>query len=114
MPPMIETVAKYSKDVEVYDDPIHFDDILQKQEEFSRNSHDGRSLRFAICNSPRSEHQKLVQKHRLCKPFLVLVVILSLSNRKSRFSRQYETPLLQATIGLGGATHASMFNREFR
>ena len=63
----------YSKENEP-EDPTDFTDIIAKNQEIARKSHDAPSLGCAICCFPRSEHQKKVQKHRLCKPFLVLTV----------------------------------------
>ena len=63
----------YSKENEP-EDPTAFTDIIAKNEDIARKPHDAQSLGCAICCFPRSEHQKQVQKRRLCKPFLVLAV----------------------------------------
>ena len=74
MPPKTEAAAKYSKHIEVDDDPNDFEDIIRKQEEISKNTHDWKQGGCSICRFPRSEHHRFVQKHRLCKTFLAFVL----------------------------------------
>ena len=74
MPPKTTDIVQYSKE-NAAEDPNDFEDILEKQKEISRNSHDWESLGCGICHFPRTEHQKLAQKHRLCKPFLAFLLV---------------------------------------
>ena len=95
MPPKDMEMQKHSKTVETGEDPTDFEDILEKQAQMSKNSHDWKSGGCGICRYPRSEHQRFAQKHRLCKIILVFVVhrfpkrpfstplIIHLGNRKS-------------------------------
>ena len=73
MPPREDTITQFSKE-NAAEHPNDFEDIVEKQQEISRSSHDWTSLGCAVCCFPRTEHRKMSQKHRLCKPFLMLVV----------------------------------------
>ena len=69
-----EAASKYSKTVDVEEDPNDFDDIVTKQTEISKNCADWKNEGCGICKFPRSEHQRFTQKHRLCKPILVYLI----------------------------------------
>ena len=60
-------VVKYSKEVDVQEDKDDFEDIIEKQALLSKNSSDWKQGGCAICRFPRTEHQRFVIKHRLCK-----------------------------------------------
>ena len=70
MPPKDMEIQKYSKTVETGEDPADFVDIIDKQSEMPKNSHDWKSGGCGICRYPRSGHQRFVRKHRLCKIIL--------------------------------------------
>ena len=60
-------VVKYSKEVDVEEDKDDFEDLIKKQSELSKNSADWKAGGCAICKFPRTPHQRLVMKRRLCR-----------------------------------------------
>ena len=64
---IVKATKEYSKTIETGEDPGDFEDITAKQTEMSKNSHDWKNEGCGICKYPRTEHQRYVIKHRLCK-----------------------------------------------
>ena len=65
--------VKQSKEAGVEENREDLDNILAKQAEMAKNSDDWRQGGCEICKFPRTPHQRLVQKHRLCtfSPYVI-------------------------------------------
>ena len=60
-------VVKYPKEADVEENKDDFEDLIKKQSELPKNSSDWKAGGCAICKFPRTPHQRLVTKHRLCR-----------------------------------------------
>ena len=67
-------LVKYSKEADVEEDVNDFEDLVAKHVELSKNSSDWKKGGCDICRFPRTPHQRIVAKRRLCTFFFMCLV----------------------------------------